>query len=304
MRLALLLAFVTSGFASADTGIAGAEAAIQIDIFIVTADRPTADEVLGRLEGVEIVSGRRAGHAAWSRGHLTGAWDGSVYSIVVAQAGAEKHMTTEKIMQNAALVWRPRYVLLLGTAPAVAYDEPLGAVGLVTLICGFDLDRYQKSQDTGRCHRADGGLFAAALSIADDWEAAAKKETSRAGCSPARVLKLITLSGTREHGQGFVAVATELSEDLHRGLIMERDGIYVARAVQRTRYEMKESIGFLMIRGVSEVRRPDTWREAKPGAALSEQQRLQESCAARDTANFTVELIRNRWPVSPRTLAP
>jgi hypothetical protein len=288
---------MASGCASVDAGIKGAEAAIQIDIFILVTDRTTADEVLGRLQGVENLPALQAGQIAWSRGNLKGTRDGSVYSIVVGQIDRHDDMTTKMIMQNAARSWRPRYVLILGTAPAVAYDDPLGAVGLVTLVCGFDLDRYEASQDSGKCHRSDAGLFTAALSIADDWEAAAKTSTSRSGCSPARVLKLATLSGNREIGPGFVAAATKLSEDLHRGLLMEREGIFVAKAVQRRRHKT-EPIGFLMIRGVSEVRRPGTWRETGAEAVEQEQQRLHETCAARDAADFAVELIRERWPVS------
>jgi hypothetical protein len=287
-----------------DAGTNEVETAIQIDIFILVTDRSTADEVLGRLQGVVNLPVLRAGQKTWSRGHLKGMRDNSVYSIVVGQVGAQDEITTKMIMQNAARAWRPRYILILGTAPAVAYDEPLGAVGLVTLTCGFDLDRYEKSQDSGKCHRSDAGLFTAALSIADEWEAAAEKNTSRAGCSPARVLKLATLSGNREIGPGFVQTATKLSEDLHRGLIMEREGIFVAKVVQRLRYERSEPIGFMMIRGGSEVRAPGTWREARPESSEQERRLLQETCAARDTADFAVELIRNRWPVSSYTLDP
>jgi hypothetical protein len=168
----------------------------------------------------------------------------------------------------------------------------------VTLVCGFDLDRYEKSQDSGNCHRSDAGLFTAALSIVDEWEAAAKTRTSRVGCSPPRVLKLATLSGNREIGPDFVETATALSEDLHRGLLMEREGIFIAKAVQRLRHQMREPIGSLMIRGVSEVRRPGIWREAKRDAGEQETRRVQETCAANDAADFAVDLIRNRWPVS------
>jgi hypothetical protein len=288
---------MASGCASVDADLERAEVGIQIDIFILATDRTTVDEVLDRLQGVENVPALAAGQTTWSRGHLKGTRDGSLYSIVVGQIDRLDDMTTKMIMQNAARVWRPRYVLILGTAPAVAYDEPLGAVGLVTLVCGFDLDRYEASQDSGECHRSDAGLFTAALSIAGDWEATAKTRTSRSGCPAARVLKLATLSGNREIGPGFVAAATKLSEDLHRGLLMEREGILVATAVQRLRHKT-ERIGFLMIRGVSEVRRPGIWRDAELGAVEQEQQRLHETCAARDTVDFAVELIRERWPVS------
>ena len=294
----LLFALMVSGCASVDVVLKGTQAASQIDIFILATDRATADEVLGRLQGVEELTALHADQERGSRGHLTGTRDGSVYSIVVGQLGGQDDTTAKAIMRKAATFWRPRYILVLGTSPAVAYDEPLGAVGVVTLVCDFDLGRYEESKDPGKCYRADGGLFTAALSLADEWEVISQTEPRRAGCSPARVLKLATLSGARDPGPGFVEIATALSEDLHRGLIIEQEGAFVAKSVQRIRVERREPIGFLMIRGISDVRVPAARREAKPETGEQSERLLQETCAARDTADFAVKLIRERWPVS------
>jgi hypothetical protein len=58
------------------------------------------------------------------------------------------------------------------------------------------------------------------------------------------------------------------------------------------------SIGFLMIRGVAEIRGPEGASGAssvdQPGRRL-----LERTCAARNVADFAIELIRRRWPVSP-----
>ena len=86
--------------------------------------------------------------------------------------------------------------------------------------------------------------------------------------------------------------------------MIEREGIWVAEGVQRLRYDRRKPIGFLMIRGVSEVRVPGEWREADLESGEREQRLLQESCAARDTADFAVRLIRERWPVSSYSLDP
>jgi hypothetical protein len=300
----LLCAFVTSGCATADVGIKAAEASIQVDLLILATDRATADELQARLQRVPNLPAAQTGRGTWSRGSLTGVRDGSVYSIVVGQVDAQDGMTTKSIMRAAAMAWRPRYVLVLGTAPAVAYDQPLGAVGLVDLICSFDLDRYEEMQDSGRCHRADGGLFTAALSITDEWKAGSEHESSRAGCAPPRVLKMTTLSGQREFGPGFVETATALAEGLHRGLIIEREGILVAKAVARERHETRRPIGLLMIRGVSEVRRPEGEPQTKSGAGEREHGRIHSTCAARDTVDFAVDLIRRRWPVSSYSQTP
>jgi len=296
--LGFLIALLLSGCSSVDGELREADAKRRIDVFILATDRATGDAVHDRLQDVENLPVLEASPETWFQGHLTGMRDGSVYSIVVGQVGGADDTSARALMRKARSLLQPRYVLILGTVPAVAYDEPLGAVGVVTLVCDFDLERFQESRDIGKCHRPDAGLFTAARSMSDEWAATAATETTRAGCSPARVMKLATLSGARDPGPGFVEVATTLSEDFHRGLMIEREGIWVAEDVQRLRYDRRKPIGFLMIRGVSEVRVPGEWREADLEAGEREQRMLQETCAARDTADFAVSLIRKRWPVS------
>lgn len=296
----LLFAVMSSGCAHFDAVMNQAKAESQVDILVLATDDVTTEEMLQRLHGVETWPAQQSGPEAWSRGYLNGARNGNVYTILVGQAGDQDGMATKNAIRKATRAWRPRYVLVLGTAPAVVNEDPLGAVGVVTLVCDFDLDRFEVLRDIGRCYRPDGGLFAAAISVADEWEAGTKTETRGAGCSPARVMKLAALSGNEDLDPLFVETVTNLSEDLHRGLIMEREGIFVAEAVEDLRHESKEPIGFLMIRGVSHIRVPGMPRQGDPEASDSEQRLLQKTCATRDTADFAVELIRQRWPVSSR----
>ena len=295
-----LLALMISSCASVNVDMQGTEAASRVDIFIVTTDQTTASEVLRRLQDVENLPAAQPGETPWYRGHLTGVSDGSVYTILVGQADSHDDTTMRAVLRKSTTAWRPRYVLVLGTTAAVAYDAPLGAVGLVILTCDFDLDRFEESGDAGFCHRPDGGLYSSALSIADDWETAATTKANRTGCDPARVLKMAALSGHGAIEPRLVEIATQVSEERHRGLIIEREGIFAVQAVEDLRRAMREPIGFLAIRGVSEVRVPGTRPEDKPEASEPELRLLQESCAARDTADFAVELIRRRWPVSSK----
>jgi hypothetical protein len=166
--------------------------------------------------------------------------------------------------------------------------------------CEFDLDRFEESRDMGNCYRSDGGLLAAALSLAEQWEASSQEDTSRAGCSPARVMKLAALSGDADPGPRYIEVASGISESIHRGLIFESDGIFAAEAVEDLRHAGRAPIGLLMIRGVSDVRGPRLRAEEDREAVNLELRLLQESCAARDAADFATELIRSRWPVASR----
>jgi len=297
----LLFVLVISGCASVNIDNQGAEDARRVDILVVTTDRATETELLGRLHGIESLPAPQADEERWQRGRLTGLSDSSVYTIVAVRVEGLDDMARRATMWEAVSVWRPRYVLVLGTAPAAAYNAPLGAVGLALLGCDFDLDRYEELGDTGYCRRSDGGLYTAALSVTDEWKAAATGEATRTGCDPARVLKMAVISG--HHGDPeprLVAAATKVSEERHRAIIINREKTFVAEVVEDLRHKMKEPVGFLMIRGISEIRSPGMRPEDKSEASDPEQLLLQQTCAARDTADFAVELIRRRWPVSSR----
>jgi hypothetical protein len=294
----LLFTLMISGCASINFGMTRAQHTRHVDILIVTTDRATETEMIRALQNVENVPVLQLGEQPWSQGHLTGLSDGSVYTIVVGGLEGHDDATIKSTIQKSTSLWRPRYVLVLGTTPAVAYDEPLGAVGLVTLICDFDLDLFEEFGSSGNCHRPDGGLFASARSVADEWETAASVDPSRAGCASARVMKLAALSGNPVTVPGLAESAMKLSEELHRGLILEREGILAVKSVDEFRSTAREPIGLLMIRGVSEIPSPGTRLNDEPDAREAEQQQLQSACAARDTADFAVELIRRRWPVS------
>jgi hypothetical protein len=148
----------------------------------------------------------------------------------------------------------------------------------------------------GNCYRPDGGLFRAALALSADWAGNADTRRSRSGCSPARTHKLAALGGEDLGDPRFPEVIAGISEELHDSLVMERWGAGVARAVGALRHESRQPIGFMMIRGVSKVSRPG---EGRGHEEASERELRQEACAARDAADFAIELIRRQWPVAP-----
>ena len=265
---------------------------------ILTTDRETTDAVRERLEGAESLPSREVDTAALFQGHLTGLRDGSRYSILIAQIPQRDAETMGRMMRRAIELRRPRYLLVLGTALAVANDSPLGAVGIITMSCEFDLALFEASRDMGKCFRPDGGLRASALALKDQWIASAGNDPSRNGCSPARVMKLAALSGEADPGPRYVEVVTTISNNIHRGVIFERNGTIAAEAAEALRHERRVPIGFLMVRGVSGVRGPGMSGEEDREAGNAKLGRIQKACAARDTADFATELIRHRWPVA------
>jgi hypothetical protein len=266
------------------------------DIVILTADRATAQEVLERLQDVQRWPASRPDAQPWTRGHLTRTSDGAVYSVVIAPGEGLDEATMTTLARRAIEAWRPRYLLSVGTAAAAPYGDPLGVVGLVALICDFEIERFERVRDMGKCYRPDGGLFRAALAFSADWAGSAEARGNRSGCSPARTNKLGALGGEDLGDPRFPEVIAGISEELHDSLVMERSGVGVAPAVGELRHQSRQPIGFMMIRGVSEVPRPG---EGRAHEEASERELRQKACAARDAADFAVELIRRQWPVAP-----
>ncbi len=272
-----------------------------VDVLVLTTDRETAEAFRAGMNDVDALPAPHRARTFWSRGRVPEARGKGDYSVLLGLVEEQDVTTTNSILSDTFADWHPRYVLAIGTALAVEHDASVGDVGIVTLTCDFDLQRFEASRDMGQCYRSDGGLFAGALSIADPWEAAAKARPERPGCQPARVIKLAALSGDGDPSPGAIKAATGISEEIHRAVIMERRGINVARAVEEFRHEMREPIGFLMIRGVSEI--PDRTAKRMPnqGAApkADPAKRSQDACVVRDTADFAIELIHRGWPISP-----
>jgi hypothetical protein len=294
-RALFLLAVATTGCASVD----GARIESRIDILVMTTDRETTDALLDRLQGVERLPAAPAQAGSWFRGRLAREGDGRVYTIMVASGESPDEATMETMARRTIKAWRPRYVLAIGTTSAVAHEGPLGAVGVVSVICDFDLETYERVEDPGDCFRSDGGLLVAALAVAPEWQAAATSIPTREDCLPARFKKMGAFSGDPDSDPRFVEVVTKISKQIHRGLVMESAGVSVARAIGDLRRELREPIGFLMIRSISEVRSPGENREEYQQSRDAESRLRQTACAAQDGVDFAVELIRRRWPVLP-----
>jgi hypothetical protein len=288
----------------------------RVDLVLLTTDPETQEALLARMQNVEPIpapsrtlaiptppenTAQTTGEAVWYRGELTDARQGSSYSIRIGSAGqpSDDPSNTEAILQDAGEAWSPRYVLVLGTAEAAAHEAPPGAVGIVTLICDFDLDRFLRLRDPGVCYRADGGLMSAALSFGYEWESTARQGPNRDDCPSRSVVKMGSVSGAGVPGPELIETVNSMSEELHRGLIIEGEGIHAARAIEARRQRSGVRIGLMMVRGIRESHSQHAVATDDAAPSAKRDSRILRECAVRDTADFAIELIRNRWPVSP-----
>ena len=136
-----------------------------VDLVVLTTDSETTEEFSRRLRGIERISSLPIPSEDTFRGSVSRLADGRRYTIAVLPTTASGGPSMEALARWAIDTWRPRYVLAVGTTAAVPQTGPVGAVGIVPLICDFDLERFEELGDTGLCYRADGGLLSSALSV-------------------------------------------------------------------------------------------------------------------------------------------
>jgi hypothetical protein len=270
-----------------------------IDVVVLTTDREMAEAFLENLAAVEGIPTPLIGSSGWVRGKLDRESDGALYSVVVGPREGHDERTMALFPREAIRKWSPRYVLLIGTAPAVPYGNPLGAVGIVVLTCNFDLHRYETLGNVGKCYRPDGGLLTSALARGDAWVESVDGRVNRTGCPPARVKKVGALFAEDSRESGFIQAASDISESVHRAVVIESQGVFAARAIAESRREERKPIGMAMIRAVSSIRRPGNGPAPDGAVEDPETLRRQAICATRDVADFAVELIRRQWPVAP-----
>lgn len=266
------------------------------DLLILTTDETTRSALVARLQNVEPMPAERDASASWLLATLERESGGGSYSIRIADAHEAISEGAEGLAR-AVDRWDPRYILVLGDGVAVVNESPLGAVGIVTLNCDFELDRYTELRDPGNCYRPDGGLRTASLALIAEWTASATANESRSECAPPRVVKMGALSIQDATSPDFATVANGISQGIHRGLLLESEGLHVARAVAALRHERRDSIGFLGIRGLARTLGPGEQLDQTAARATGA---TTDSCVSRDVAEFAVELIQRRWPVSPR----
>lgn len=227
----------------------------------------------------------------WEAGHIDRADGLGSYRVVLALAGRAGTVSASEATVATALRWNPRYVMLLGIAGGLPIERcALGDVVISSVIYGYE---YGKLEGVFQprphwVYRSDGPLLASATRFAivhPEWNAGL-------GDGPApKALFGVVASGEKVVDDPTNAFFDAVQNVFPKLQAVEMEGAGAASAIDHLHARGKR-IGFIMVRGVSDMPRP-----AQTGPQAAERGRNKvRACAA--AARFATRWIASGWPVA------
>ncbi len=284
------------------------------DIAIVTVIPEEYTAVISRLEKQGCILQHDRGSAShpnqngWVTSELTDQF-GRVYRLVVAAAILPG--PTQMACAVSALVarFKPRHVLLVGIAGGFPLDgQARGDVAISSVI--YDYEYGKVAEDFSPRHdstyQVDGALLRSAVTLHArdaDWSALDND------CRPGELGRPNLRSGVVASGSKVVdnsdnTFFARVLEFWPKILAVEMEGVGAVAAVNAA-VSGGRSVGFLMIRGISDM--PKIGSQVLAGSMPPERS-SEGNKAERDTwkkyaaivaANFTIHWINRGWPVAP-----
>jgi adenosylhomocysteine nucleosidase len=242
----------------------------------------------------------------WVTGELRGA-GGHVYRIVagmVAQPGPGRMASA---VSATYARYRPQYVLLVGVAGGFPQDgQTKGDVAISSVIYDYDYGKvatdFQPRMDF--TYQPDQALLTSAVSFHARDKSWAEKDRDMCPDGSNVVPKLL---------QGAVASGGKVVDDASNKffaavlkawpklLAVEMEGAGAAAAIETER-AAKHNVGFLMVRGISDM--PKMATDTQPAAVSTEGNKAErdrwKKYAATTAANFTIHWISQAWLLAPR----
>jgi nucleoside phosphorylase len=242
----------------------------------------------------------------WIRGDLPGA-GGQVYRVVVGNVvkpGPGRMASAVSATYNR---YKPQYVLIVGIEGGFPQDElAKGDVAISGVIYDYEYgkvatDFHPRMDFT---YQPDQALLTSAVSLhARDkfWAARDRQMRPDGGAAVPKLLQGAIASGGKvidDATNDFFAAVLKAWPKL---LAVEMEGAGAAAEIE-TLKAAKENVGFMMVRGISDM--PKMGHDAQPTPAPPEGNKAERDkwkrYAATTAANFTVHWIARAWPLAPR----
>lgn len=282
----------------------------RVDIALVTVLQDEYEAVLAELDwhGSAPGSERHPNEHAWELGEICSPRRDVPYRVVLAmaaQAGAGDAGSLP--VRNTIEAFRPRYVLLVGTAAGLA-DVALGDVVVSNRIYGYD---YGQAEGGFRArpdwiYPTDGAVIVAAQSMRSRhpgwWRDENMRQTPTAITMPPTIHVGAVASGTK--------VLEDLTDPSFRPVLdcwpelraVEMQAIGAARAIQDAR-ELGHSVNFAMVRGISHLLASGPCMATDGGTPeplVRPSEQTPRTVASRGAARLATQMIRLAWSRPPR----
>lgn len=266
-----------------------------MDIAIVTIIEEEYDAVRRLLEDAVLVEGTADSPNlyAWRTGLVPQKSGKRPFRVVLAMVG--EHATTPAAMATQATIdrFRPRYVVMCGIAGGLPHD----ACALGDVVTSTEIYAYQYGNSGQRftprhnfVYRCDRGLVSSAKAFSRDWMQRRADGT--------KVLFGAVASGDAlvdDASSGFFADVLARWERLQA---VEMEGAGAAGAIESA-HARANSVGFIMVRGISDMPKTAPAPESDLRASQSGERKLWKSRACGAAASFCIEWIGHEWPIQP-----
>lgn len=281
----------------------------RVDIAIITVIREEYQALRRLIETPTLASGRagQPNRYAWEWGTIHSPRYKAPYVVATAFAGAagtnNGTLATLKTIER----WKPRYVLVVGIAGGLPQqDLRKGDVVVSTHIYGYEYGKIEKEfhPRPDQTYQVDGALVTAAVAFAvrqPQWHSSALVAPPEPETEP-KVVAGPVASGDKvvdDIGNPFFEAVLRAWPKLQA---VEMEGAGAAAAIKSAQ-EDGHPVGFMMLRGVSDMPRAPDAPELSPGAQTRERDAWKRYAAA-VAATFAVSLIRHAWPVEPEVADP
>jgi adenosylhomocysteine nucleosidase len=293
-RLAVLLAFVLAG---CSTGSAGRNAspslASRADFTVVTVLDEEYDAMLRWLD-----EPREVDYAAdrWTVGELRGQFgERPAPRVIVIATGEKGEVSAALATQSAIDHWHAPFVLLVGIAGGIEGSVSLGDLVVAKGIWDYDVGHLGESYEPDSTRfEPDASLLRAAREVPADWTRSMSERPPREGVVP-RVVEAEVASGGKVIETSQSAFFSDVWRASPGFAAVEMEGAGVSAAIERAKISGDE-VGFLMIRGISDLVGSTPHPEDEDGEVTRNPQRSRwREYAADAAASFAAELIRQHW---------
>ncbi len=273
-----------------------------VDVAILTVLPEEYQAVLNRL-----VNPRRAPPVPhyrnlynWQLGSIPTS-NGNAYSVILGMQGRAAEAPAALATTETIRSWQPQYLLFVGIAGGLPLDDlQKGDVVFANTIYGYEYGKIERvfHPRPDWLFRTDLGLFNIASHLAMSPGQWAASLAPREGQRPPKALPGHIASGDKvvdNPSNEFFQQVLQFRPKLHA---IEMEGAGAGLAIEQAKAH-GQAVGFLMIRGLSDMPRPPAEGETQG----TEERDAWKLCAAEAAAAFTIALIAGGLPIPPLATA-